>query len=181
MRRMLLFLFIPIFIITCAGPNVYISRQQPAKPFGQSTVLVKLLDSTITIDFPIYTKGDTDNRMGSVKDLVKSRIENLRTVKPVFKTVVYDTSHTTISTEPVEYKTRSNKAIAFSVPDSNAQIHLGEVVPEYILLLSEISIESKIDTLVGNSGDLEIEHYRSYIMAEIKYLLWDNHSGITLN
>jgi len=27
---------------------------------------------------------------------------------------------------------------------------------------------------------LEIEHYRTYIMAKIKYLLWDNNSRSTL-
>lgn len=180
MRLVFLFLYIPIFIISCAGPNVYISKQEPAHPFSQSVLLVKLLDSDIKIDFPLYTKGDTDNRLESVQNIVKSRIENLRAVKPVFKKVVYDTSHTPISTEPVKYKTRSRKGVVFSVPDSNTQIHIGELLPECVLLLSEIGLESKIDTLVGSSGDLEIEHYRTYIMAKIKYLLWDNNSKSTL-
>lgn len=180
MRLMFLFLYIPIFIISCAGPNVYISNQEPTHPFSQSVLFVKLLDSDIKIDFPLYTKGDTDNRLGSVQNIVKSRIENLRAVKPVFKKVVYDTSHAPISTEQVKYKTRSKKGIVFSVPDSNTQIRMGEAVPEYVLLLSEIGLEPKIDTLVGSSGDLEIEHYRSYIMAKVKYLLWDNNAGRTL-
>lgn len=178
MRVPFLIFYIQILLISCAGPNLY--RQEPTTPFSESTLLVRILDSDIKIDFPIFVQGDTDDRFGSVKNLLKSRVENLKAVRPVFKTVCFDTSSDPISTSNIRYKTKSRKSIVFSAPDSNAQIHMGELLPEYVLLLSEISIEPKTDTTVGIAGDIEIEHYRHHIMAKIKYLLWDNNSKSTL-